>query len=90
MMTSIDIEKEKRKSRFISELWCVENDKISKVDAFKSKIEETSKKIEEESKPKWSVLDEHMVEKTADIQNWDMDEANEDDWDEEVDLYCVC
>ena len=56
------------------------------MDAFKSKIEETSKKIEDESKPKWSVLDENMVEKTADIQNWNMDEANEDDWDEEIDL----
>lgn len=66
--------------------WFLENDKISKVDAFKNKIEETSKKIEDQSKQKWSVLDENMVEKAADIQNWDMEEGNEDDWDEEVDL----
>lgn len=32
------------------------------------------------------MLDENMVEKAADIQNWDMEEGNEDDWDEEVDL----
>ena len=58
------------------------------MDTFKSKIEETSKKIEEETQTqaKWAVLDENMIEKTADIQNWDIEEGNEDDWDEEIDL----
>lgn len=86
MVPTIDKQNEKRKSEIVHfDLW-IENDKISKVDAFKTKIEETSKKMEEASKPKWSVLDEDMVEKAADIQNWDMEEGNEDDWDEEVDL----
>lgn len=86
MLPTIDKQNEKRKSVFYMNDWFLENDKISKVDAFKNKIEETSKKIEDQSKQKWSVLDENMVEKAADIQNWDMEEGNEDDWDEEVDL----
>lgn len=86
MLPTIDKQNEKRKSVFYMIDWFLENDKISKVDAFKNKIEETSKKIEDQSKQKWSVLDENMVEKAADIQNWDMEEGNEDDWDEEVDL----
>lgn len=86
MLPTIDKQNEKRKSVFYMIDWFLENDKISKVDAFKNKIEETSKKIENQSKQKWSVLDENMVEKAADIQNWDMEEGNEDDWDEEVDL----
>lgn len=86
MLPTIDKQNEKRKSVTYIIDWSLENDKISKVDAFKNKIEETSKKIEDQSKQKWSVLDENMVEKAADIQNWDMEEGNEDDWDEEVDL----
>lgn len=74
------------KVEFVVKVDFVENNKISKVDAFKSKIEETSKKIESQSQAKWSVLDENMVEKGSDIKNWDVEEGNEDDWDEDVDL----
>lgn len=50
------------------------------------KIEESKQKLSEKQESKWSVLDDNMVEKTTDLQNWDMDEKNEDDWDEDVDL----
>ena len=74
------------KVEFVENVDFVENNKISKVDAFKSKIEETSKKIESQSQAKWSVLDEKKKKKGSDIKNWDVEEGNEDDWDEDVDL----
>lgn len=59
---------------------------MSKADALVEKIEESKQKLSEKQESKWSVLDDNMVEKTTDLQNWDMDEKNEDDWDEDVDL----
>lgn len=55
-------------------------------DALAMKLEESKKKLAESTKAetKWSVLDENMVEKRADMQNWDTMEGGEDDWDAEM------
>lgn len=55
-------------------------------DALTMKLEESKKKLAESTKAetKWSVLDENMVEKRADMQNWDTMEGGEDDWDAEM------
>lgn len=51
-----------------------------------AKIEESKQKLSEAQESKWAVLDENMVEKATDLQNWDMEEKDEDDWDEDVDV----
>ena len=55
-------------------------------DALAMKLEESKKKLTETTKTetKWSVLDENMVEKRADMQNWDTMEGGEEDWDAEM------
>ena len=55
-------------------------------DALTMKLEESKKKLAESTKAetKWSVLDENMVEKRSDMQNWDTMEGGEDDWDAEM------
>ena len=55
-------------------------------DALTMKLEESKKKLAESTKAetKWSVLDENMVEKRADMQNWDTMEGGEEDWDAEM------
>ena len=49
-------------------------------------IEESKQKLSEKQESKWSVLDDNMVEKATDLQNWDVEEKNDDNWDEDVDL----
>ena len=49
-------------------------------------IEESKQKLSETQESKWSVLDENMVEKATDLQNWDVEEKDEDNWDEDVDV----
>ena len=51
-----------------------------------AKIEESRQKLSETQESKWSVLDENMVEKATDLQNWDVEEKDEDNWDEDVDV----
>ena len=66
----------------------VEKDRVNIVEKFNEKIEDSKQKLAEEQKneKKWSVLDEHMVEKGADMQNWDTKEESSDNWDDDVDL----
>lgn len=58
------------------------------MDTFNTKIEDSKQKLEESAKvdKKWAVLDDHMIEKNMDLQNWDTKEDNFDDWDEEMDV----
>ena len=51
-----------------------------------AKIEESKQKLSETQESKLSVLDENMVEKATDLQNWDVEEKDEDNWDEDVDV----
>ena len=46
----------------------------------------STKTEDQKNEKKWSVLDEHMVEKGADMQNWDTKEESSDNWDDDVDL----
>ena len=66
----------------------VEKDRVDIVEKFNEKIEDSQQKLAEDQKneKKWSVLDEHMVEKGADMQNWDTKEESSDNWDDDVDL----
>ena len=58
------------------------------MDTFNTNIEDSKQKLEESTKidKKWAVLDDHMIEKNMDLQNWDTKEDNFDDWDEEMDI----
>ena len=39
--------------------------------------------LPKEKETKWAVLDDNMIEKKVDMQNWDTMEGGEDDWDED-------
>ena len=82
----IDKKNEKRKSGGGRARRGIEKDKLSKADALVEKIEESKQKLSEKQESKWSVLDDNMVEKATDLQNWDVEEKNDDNWDEDVDL----
>ena len=50
-------------------------------------MSETTQKLEKaQTEKKWTVLDEDMMEKGKDIQNWDMDSSDNDNWDDDVDF----
>lgn len=50
-------------------------------------MSETAQKLEKaQTEKKWTVLDEDMMEKGKDIQNWDMDSSDNDNWDDDVDF----
>ena len=61
--------------------------KMTSAEHLQKKIQESTEKLADPvpKTSKWAVLDEHMVEKAADLQNWDTKEEAEDDWDEEAD-----
>ena len=62
--------------------------KMTSAEHLQKKIQESTEKLVDsapKTTSKWAVLDENMVEKTADLQNWDTKEEAEDDWDEEAD-----
>lgn len=88
LLPSIEKENEKRKSEDCLSGSLVEKDRINVMDTFNTKIEDSKLKLEESAKvdKKWAVLDDHMIEKNMDLQNWDTKEDNFDDWDEEMDV----
>ena len=87
---SFNQERERRKEKLDVRVCSlgVEKDRVNIVEKFNEKIEDSKQKLAEEQKneKKWSVLDEHMVEKGADMQNWDTKEESSDNWDDDVDL----
>lgn len=89
MLPELEKANEKKKSgRCVLDGNVVEKEKkMTSSDALNQNLEASKKKLAEASKPdtKWSVLDENMVEKRADMQNWDTMEGAEDDWDAEMD-----
>mgnify|MGYP001142913830 CR=1 FL=1 len=54
--------------------------KITPSDTLKKKLEESTTKL---AQTQWAVLDDNMIEKKVDMQNWDTMEGGEDDWDED-------
>lgn len=88
MLASIQKENEAKKSLFGCCRFHIEKDRVKVVDAFNEKIEDSKQKLMEnqKSEKKWAVLDDQMVEKGADLQNWDTKEENADNWDVDVDL----
>ena len=88
LLPSIQKENEGKKSSVPSGLLRVEKDRVDVIETFNEKIEDSKQRLVESQKneKKWSVLDDHMVEKGADMLNWDTKEENADDWDEDIDL----
>ena len=87
-MAEADAEAEKKDSRGGCSCRAVEREKkMTSAEHLQKKIQESTEKLADpvpKTASKWAVLDEHMVEKTADLQNWDTKEEAEDDWDEEA------
>ena len=88
LLPSIQKENEGKKSSVPRGLLRVEKDRVDVIETFNEKIEDSKQRLVESQKneKKWSVLDDHMVEKGADMLNWDTKEENADDWDEDIDL----
>ena len=85
--TEADVEKKDSRGGWLCP--AIEREKkITSAEHLQKKIQESTDKLVDsapKTTSKWAVLDENMVEKTADLQNWDTKEEAEDDWDEEAD-----